>query len=101
MAQDSSAKRALIPKRGPQAPRFIAIEGPLRVGKSTLARILAERLHARRVYDCERQSLFDRLLQRKIGLRVSRANVFSAGTAKRFARKLWLPILPRRFLPIS
>jgi deoxyguanosine kinase len=29
------------------------IEGPLRVGKTTLARILAERLHARRVYDCE------------------------------------------------
>jgi deoxyguanosine kinase len=36
-----------------QAPRFIVIEGPLRVGKSTLARILAERLHARRIYDCE------------------------------------------------
>jgi deoxyguanosine kinase len=34
-------------------PRFIAVEGPLRVGKTTLARILAERLHARRIYDCE------------------------------------------------
>jgi deoxyguanosine kinase len=34
-------------------PRFIALEGPIRVGKSTLARILAERLHARRIYDCE------------------------------------------------
>ena len=49
----SSAKRAPIPQRGPQAPRFIVIEGPLRVGKTTLARILAERLHARRIYDCE------------------------------------------------
>jgi deoxyadenosine/deoxycytidine kinase len=49
----SAAKRALVPQRGPQPPRFIAIEGPLRVGKSTLARILAERLHARRIYDCE------------------------------------------------
>ena len=39
--------------KGPQAPRFIVIEGPLRVGKTTLARILAERLHARRIYDCE------------------------------------------------
>jgi deoxyadenosine/deoxycytidine kinase len=29
------------------------VEGPLRVGKTTLARILAERLHARRIYDCE------------------------------------------------
>src|SRR6201988_602 len=36
-----------------QAPRFIVIEGPLRVGKTTLARVLADRLHARRVYDCE------------------------------------------------
>ena len=51
--ESSSAKRALIPQRGPQAPRFIVIEGPLRVGKTTLAKILAERLHARRIYDCE------------------------------------------------
>ena len=49
----SSAKRARVPQRAPQPPRFIVVEGPLRVGKSTLARILAERLHARRVYDCE------------------------------------------------
>src|SRR5262249_46548651 len=51
--ESSSAKRARIPQRAPQPPRFIVIEGPLRVGKSTLARILAERLHARRVYDVE------------------------------------------------
>jgi len=49
----SAAKRARLPQRGPQLPRFIVIEGPLRVGKTTLARILAERLHARRIYDCE------------------------------------------------
>src|SRR5207245_5774660 len=49
----SAAKRARVPQRGPQPPRFIVIEGPLRVGKTTLARILAERLHARRIYDCE------------------------------------------------
>ena len=49
----SAAKRARIPQRGPQAPRFIVIDGPLRVGKTTLARVLAERLHARRIYDCE------------------------------------------------
>jgi deoxyguanosine kinase len=49
----SSAKRAKVPQRGAQSPRFIAIEGPLRVGKTTLARILAERLHARRIYDVE------------------------------------------------
>ncbi len=34
-------------------PRSFAVEGPIRVGKSTLAKILAERLHARRVFDCE------------------------------------------------
>ena len=34
-------------------PRHIVIEGPIRVGKSTLAKVLAERLHARRVFDCE------------------------------------------------
>ena len=52
--EPSAAKRARItPQRAPQPPRFIVIEGPLRVGKSTLARILAERLHARRIIDCE------------------------------------------------
>jgi len=35
------------------APRYIAIEGPIRVGKTTLARILADRLHARRIADLE------------------------------------------------
>jgi deoxyguanosine kinase len=49
----SSAKRARVTQTGSQPPRFIVIEGPLRVGKTTLSRILAERLHARRIYDCE------------------------------------------------
>ena len=40
-------------KTGPKTPRFIVVEGPLRVGKSTLAKILAEKLHARRLYDCD------------------------------------------------
>jgi deoxyguanosine kinase len=34
-------------------PRYIVIEGPIRVGKSTLAKVLAEQMHARRVFDCE------------------------------------------------
>jgi deoxyguanosine kinase len=36
-----------------ERPRHVAVEGPLRVGKSTLAKFLAERMHARRVQDCE------------------------------------------------
>ncbi len=34
-------------------PRYIVVEGPIRVGKSTLAKVLAEQMHARRVVDCE------------------------------------------------
>jgi deoxyadenosine/deoxycytidine kinase len=52
-ANDSSSAAQRATQRGPQAPRYIVIEGPLRVGKTTLAKVLAERLHARRVYDCE------------------------------------------------
>jgi deoxyadenosine/deoxycytidine kinase len=36
-----------------ELPRYIAVEGPIRVGKSTLARILAERLNAQRVTESE------------------------------------------------
>lgn len=49
----SSAKRARVPQHAPQPPHYIVIEGPLRVGKTTLSRILAERLHARRIYDSD------------------------------------------------
>ena len=65
--ESSSAKRALKPQRGPHAPKFIVIEGPLRVGKSTLARILAERLHARRVYDCEDNPFLGEFYKEKPG----------------------------------
>jgi deoxyguanosine kinase len=37
-------------------PRYIAVEGPIRVGKSTLSIILAERLNAQRVTDPEQNS---------------------------------------------
>ena len=42
-----------VPQSTPgfEPPRSIAIEGPIRVGKSTLARVLADRLHARRMFD--------------------------------------------------
>jgi deoxyadenosine/deoxycytidine kinase len=34
-----------------ELPRYIAVEGPIRVGKTTLARILGERLNAQRVME--------------------------------------------------
>jgi deoxyadenosine/deoxycytidine kinase len=37
-------------------PRYIAVEGPIRVGKSTLSTILAGRLNAQRVTDPEQNS---------------------------------------------
>jgi len=37
-------------------PRYIAVEGPIRVGKSTLSAILADRLNAQRVADPEQNS---------------------------------------------
>ncbi|HJT69680.1 MAG TPA: deoxynucleoside kinase [Terriglobales bacterium] len=37
-------------------PRYIAVEGPIRVGKSTLSNILADRLNAQRVTDPEQNS---------------------------------------------
>jgi deoxyadenosine/deoxycytidine kinase len=36
-----------------ETPRYIAVEGPIRVGKTTLARILAERLNAQRITEPE------------------------------------------------
>ena len=63
----SSAKRAREPQRAAEAPRFIVIEGPLRVGKTTLAKILAEKLHARRVFDCEDNPFLAEFYQEKPG----------------------------------
>jgi deoxyguanosine kinase len=36
-----------------ETPKFIAVEGPIRVGKTSLADILADRLHALRLRDVE------------------------------------------------
>lgn len=42
-----------------ELPRRIAIEGPIRVGKSSLAKLLAERLNARPVLDSEDNPFLD------------------------------------------
>src|SRR5258708_16708585 len=51
MPRSSSAAPQPAPSFEP--PRSIAIEGPIRVGKSTLAGIVADRLHGGRVFDPE------------------------------------------------
>jgi deoxyguanosine kinase len=50
-----------------ELPRYIAVEGPIRVGKSTLARILAERLNAQRVVDPEENNFLDRFYEGEPG----------------------------------
>ena len=54
-------RRPASPRKKPPAfklPRYIAVEGPIRVGKSSLARILAERMHTRRIMDCDGENPF-------------------------------------------
>jgi deoxyguanosine kinase len=48
-------------------PRYIAVEGPIRVGKSTLSSILAERLNAQRVADPENNSFLRPFYQGEAG----------------------------------
>jgi deoxyguanosine kinase len=51
-----------------EPPRFIAVEGPIRVGKSTLAGILAETLHARHIVEPENNPFLDRFYQELSGM---------------------------------
>ncbi len=51
-----------------ETPKFIAVEGPLRVGKSTLAGILAETLQAQRVVEPENNPFLDRFYQEMSGM---------------------------------
>jgi deoxyadenosine/deoxycytidine kinase len=58
---------SLQPEPAFQPPRTVTIEGPIRVGKSTLARILADRLHARRVFDPEENPFLTDFYKEKPG----------------------------------
>src|SRR5579875_4139528 len=51
-----------------EQPRFIAVEGPIRAGKSTLAQILAETLHARRITEPDNNPFLDRFYQAQPGM---------------------------------
>lgn len=50
-----------------EPPRFIAIEGPMRVGKSSLAKLLAERLNAAGLSDIEDNPFLDRFYREQPG----------------------------------
>ena len=51
-----------------EQPRFIAVEGPIRAGKSSLAQILSETLHARRIVEPEDNPFLDRFYRGEPGL---------------------------------
>lgn len=50
-----------------EPPRFLAIEGPVRVGKTSLADLLADRLHAERLRDVEDNPFLDEFYRDKPG----------------------------------
>lgn len=50
-----------------EQPHFIALEGPIRVGKSTLAQFLAEKLQARRIIEPENNPFLDRFYRGEPG----------------------------------
>jgi deoxyguanosine kinase len=58
-----------------EQPRFIAVEGPIRVGKSSLAHLLAERLHAKHIVEPENNPFLDRF--------------YSGGPGTAFSAQMW------------
>jgi deoxyadenosine/deoxycytidine kinase len=54
-----------------EQPRFIAVEGPIRVGKSSLAHLLAERLHAKHIVEPENNPFLDRFYSGEPGMSFS------------------------------
>ncbi|PYV19267.1 MAG: deoxynucleoside kinase [Acidobacteria bacterium] len=58
-----------------EPPRLIAIEGPIRVGKTSLADILAHRLHAERLRDVEDNPFLEPFYKEKAGAAL-RAQLF-------------------------
>jgi deoxyguanosine kinase len=49
-------------------PRFIAVEGPIRAGKSSLAQVLAETLQARRLVEPDNNPFLDRFYEGQPGM---------------------------------
>lgn len=51
-----------------EQPRYIAVEGPIRVGKSSLAQHLARTLHARHIVEPENNPFLDRFYGAEAGM---------------------------------
>ena len=50
-----------------EAPRYIAVEGPIRVGKSTLARLIAENLRGQLLLEPEDNPFLDAFYDGRAG----------------------------------
>ena len=72
-----------------ELPRYIAVEGPIRVGKSTLARILAERLNAQRVMEPESNPFLGAFYEGERGRRFRRSSLFWCGGLSSCRRWIW------------
>jgi len=75
-----------------ELPRYIAVEGPIRVGKSTLAGILADRLSAQRVMEAEDNPFLDAFYE---GERGSGFQAQFAFLIRRFEQLRGLDLGPR------
>jgi deoxyadenosine/deoxycytidine kinase len=74
-----------------EPPRYIAIEGPIRVGKSTLANVIADRLNAQRVIEPEDNPFLRQFYQ---GERGSAFQTQFAFLVKRFEQLKQLEVGP-------
>jgi deoxyguanosine kinase len=75
-----------------ELPRYIAVEGPIRVGKSTLARILAEKLNAQRVTEPEANAFLGAFYEGERGAAFQAQFTF---LAQRFEQLLSLDLGPQ------
>src|SRR5258708_30614339 len=92
MPRSSSAAPQPAPAFEP--PRSIAIEGPLRGGRATLARILADRLHARRVSDPEDNPFLADFYREKAGSAFRAQLYFLIERRQRLAEAQQSDVLP-------
>ena len=72
------------------------IEGPIRVGKSTLAQVLADRMHARRVFDCEDNPFLAGFYKEQRGAAFA-AQMYFLWERQRRLREAAIPMLPARW----